>query len=269
MLGVGDALEQGLGAVQHADTQPGRDALGGAADVDGALRGERGERRRSFGRQPAVDFVLDHDQVVPAGERHDRLAPRQRHGGGGRVVHGRIDDQQARAGGPPGRVEGVRQHAFVVQSETMQADPAALGDVADAGIGQSLGQHGVAGPGERGERDHDRLMRAAGDDRALRRCIEPDPGDPARGGRAMLRKALLGRVRPQVGRRSGLGRDLGESLGNQRAVASVRRALTVSLIRSPEPSLTGLRRPVKAAGRRTKVPRPTSPVTRPRSAASA
>ena len=107
----------------------------------------------------------------------------------------------------------------------MQADPAALGDVADAGIGQSLGQHGVAGPGERGERDHDRLMRAAGDDRALRRCIEPDPGDPARGGRAMLRKALLGRIRPEVGGRARMGRDLGETLGNERAVASVRRAI--------------------------------------------
>ena len=48
--------------------------------------------------------------------------------------------------------------------------------MADAGVGQGLGQHGVAGPGERGERHDDRLVRAAGDDRPVRRRLDPDPG---------------------------------------------------------------------------------------------
>jgi hypothetical protein len=50
----------------------------------------------------------------------------------------------------------------------VQPHAAALSDVAYAGVAERLDQRRVAGPGERRERDDDRLMRAAGDDRALR-----------------------------------------------------------------------------------------------------
>ena len=57
---------RGAGLSSTPRRSPGATLFGGAADVDGALRGEHGERRRPLLRQPAVDVVLDHDQVVPA-----------------------------------------------------------------------------------------------------------------------------------------------------------------------------------------------------------
>ena len=181
-----------------------------------------GDRRRPILRQLAVDVVLDHDQVVPARDARDRLAARERHARGGRIVHGRIDEQQPCFAGPSSLFERLGQQALVVDRHAVQTQTQALGDVAHAGVGQGFGQDRITGAGEPRKRRHDRLMGAAGDDDPIRRRVKADPPDPGRRGGAMIGEAAPGRIGHEVVERAE-GGDLGEPLREQRPVARVRR----------------------------------------------
>jgi hypothetical protein len=66
----------------------------------------------------------------------------------------------------------------------------------------------------------------------------------------MLGKTLLGRIRPQVGGCPGIGRNLGEALGDQRPVAGIRGAIDRELDQVPGAVVHR----VGAAGRGSRAP---------------
>ncbi len=136
--------------------------------------------------------------AVALGDLGDLAAPRLAQGRGRRVVHVGHAVEDAGALVAAGRAEVPGIEAVAVEGKRPQLEPEEPRQVLDAGIGQRLDHQGVAGPGQRPQRDGQRLLGAAGHDHALRVGGEAAPADPARQHLAVARLALAEAVVEQA-----------------------------------------------------------------------
>ena len=111
---------------------------------------------------------------------------------GGREVDGGDGSSAARG------LEACRDDAVVVDVEAPDRDAEEVGEAADAGIGQALGQDEVARLRQHREGRHEGLLRAVGDDEAAGVCVDAGKRGPARARRALLRAARCELVAEQM-----------------------------------------------------------------------
>ena len=118
-------------------------------------------------------------------------------------------EQEPRARGFAGRLEGVRIETFVVDPDGQQLEAEQPREVLEARIGQRLDHHRVARSRQRADRHRERLLRAGGQDDAFGIGGDPASPGPLRENLAVMRVAL-GRTVVEQDARVGLALDVGE-----------------------------------------------------------
>ena len=245
---------------EKAHAHAGDDALREAGDV-GPRRGQLGDQRRALRRQHAVDVVFDHVQAAPRDDLGDGAAARRRHRDAGGVVQHRLQ-RERRARRSAARRGRARRAAARRSPSPRPRARCPAGARLRAGRRRCSSSTSSVSPGP-----------SWPDSAATSACCAPAvtsdlrgrdvdaaTRDPVGAGGAMAVAAFVRRVVEQRRAARRVGGQV-EPRGDL-AQVRVRRQRVDGQVDQPRDRC---RR--RSAGR-TKVPRPTSPPTRPRRAAS-
>ena len=181
----------------RGDPQPGCQALGEAHDIETALGNQRGDGPRRRRQQIGVGVIFDQISVVLAHDCGNGVPPCLRHDGAGRCLQRRHAIDHARAGFGESEVEAFRHQALAIGRDPLQAIGVLHRQSEHAGIGECLGEDGVAGLGDHSECDGERVLAAMRDENLLGIAGHSERCEPADDGLAVLTKALMRQIAEQ------------------------------------------------------------------------
>ena len=199
-----------------AEAQAGGHVLGQAGDIHRALWRERGDGHQRVACQVGVGCVLDHQQVVLAGDHRQPPACARRHHAAQRVVQGGHGVDGAHGPGVAQALQGVEVGAFGAHGHGGQVQPQALGQHAKAGVGEGVHGDDVAGVEQAQRSNGHAVLRAVDDEHLLAGDLEQPRLQVTRHDGALVLAPAIGLVvqqRLQVARGRELAQRLAQLLG--------------------------------------------------------
>lgn len=253
-----------MSATPHGE--PGGEPLGEAVDEDDAVGGVRHERRRGVRGKEPPDGVLDGVQAQPVEGVREFGPAAVRHRDAERIVQGGLGVERVQRGGAVQFGEGGGQQPVLVGGDGDEGDPEPCGERLDHGVSERFHGETAAGRDERGEGGGDGLAAVAREEQPAGVGTRSAAGEQFGEGLACAR-GTRGGERAQRGAEDIGALQRGEPRGEQLRLAFDDGVVELQV--DPLGCLPARAGPSAGGAARTKVPRPTSPTTRPRRASSA